>query len=143
MLPRRESLPAVTAAGIVAILFASLGVLFSVLFEISLFLLPNMGSRPGRAPMPPETRSLAAIVWFFFLAIAIGELVVAVNVLRRRNWARIAILIWGGLMAVFCAISCVAVFFVLSFMPQSMTDVKEAGSFVIFMKLFLFLFYAI
>lgn len=143
MLPQRESLPAVTAAGVVAILFASVGILFGVLMQIFLIAQPNLESGSRRAALPPETRAAAAVVWLFILIVAIGELVVAINVLRRRNWARITILIWAGLMAFFCAISCVAVFFVMSVMPQSMPDIKDRGPFLVFMKFFLFVFYAI
>jgi hypothetical protein len=143
MLPQRESLPAVTAAGIVAILFSSLGILFGVLMQAFLLALPNLESGSKRTAMPPETRAAASVVWFFILIVAIGGLVVAINVLRRRNWARIMILVWGGTMAVLSAISCIAVFFILSVMPQSVPDVKDAASFLIFMKFFLVIFYAI
>jgi hypothetical protein len=143
MLPQRESLPAVTAAGVIAILFASVGILFGALMQVALLALPNLESSSRRSAMPPETRAAASAIWFFILIVAIGELVVAINVLRRRNWARITILIWAGLMSFFCAISFVAVFFVMSFMPRTMPDMKDAGSFLIFMKFFLFLFYGI
>jgi len=142
MLPQRESLPGVTAASVVAILFASIGILLSVFMQVFLIAMPNLESRSRQAPMPPELRAFSSVIWFFFLAIAIGELIVAINVLRRKNWARITILIWGGLMAFFCAISCVAVFFVLTVMRQNMPEMKDPG-FLLFLKLFLFLFYAI
>jgi hypothetical protein len=143
MLPQRESLPAVTAAGVVAILFATLGILFSVLMQIFLLAPPNLESSSRRAAIPPDMRLFSSVLWLFVLAIAVGELVVAINVLRRRNWARLTILIWAGLMAFLCAISCAVVFFVLRVVSQTMPNLKDAGSVLVFTRLFLFLFYAI
>ncbi|GAC1632635.1 MAG: hypothetical protein NVS9B14_06130 [Candidatus Acidiferrum sp.] len=143
MLPQRESLPSVTAAGVVAILFAALTIVFSLLMQIVLVALPNLANRPDQTPMPPGTRAIGGVFWFFVLLVGIGELFVAVNILRRKNWARISILIWAGIMAFFSAVSCVAVFFVLNVMPQHMPNVQDPAPFLAFMKFFLLVFYGI
>src|SRR5438552_17465522 len=103
MFPQRESLPAVTAAGVVAVLFACFGILGCVLVMLSFLALPHLPSNPSAPPMPDTMRAMAAPIYGFFLAICVGELIVAINVLRRRNWARIAILVWAGLMVVMAA----------------------------------------
>ena len=41
-LPKRDSLPAVTAAGVVAIIFSALGVLLGLLVEVSMLVAPGM-----------------------------------------------------------------------------------------------------
>ena len=143
MLPQRESLPAVTAAGVIAIVFGVLGTLFGILVQVSLLIIPNIESARGSAAMPAASRAAASIIWLFLLAIAIAQIFVGAAVLRRRNWARITILIWAGIMAFFSAFSAVAVFFVFSLMPQAMPNVPDASSVMSFMKVFMLLFYGI
>ncbi len=143
MLPQRQSLPAVTAAGVVAILFAALTILFSLLMQIALVALPNLGNRPNQAPMPPGTRMLGGIFWFFVLLIGVGELFIAVNALRRRNWARIAMLVWAGIMAFFSAIAGIGVLFVLSMMRNSLPTARDAAPVLLYIKFFMLIFYGI
>src|SRR5205807_2114091 len=142
MLPQRESLPAVTAAGVVAIIFASLGVLFCGLITLVLLMMPNLPNQPGRSPMPPETRAMVIGVYAVLFAICVGELIIAINVLRRKNWARIALLIWAGIMAFFSAVACIAVFFVMNFMPHATSNPQDANVLVA-MKFFILVFYGI
>ena len=99
MYPRRESLPAVTAAGVVAIVFAAFAIVCGLLMQVFLFALPNLTEKNGAPPMPPLTRAIGAAFWFFVLIVGVGELIVAIHVFRRRNWARIAMLVWAGVMA--------------------------------------------
>jgi hypothetical protein len=144
MYPRRESLPAVTAAGVVATLFAAAAIFFGLLVQIALFAMPNMTEGTGAAQMPATTRAIGGAFWFFVMIVGVGELIVAINVFRRRNWARIVMLIWGGVMAFFSALSCVAVIFVFSVMPpQTLPNVKDPAQFLAFMKFFMVLFYGI
>ncbi|HWZ98065.1 MAG TPA: hypothetical protein VN025_09910 [Candidatus Dormibacteraeota bacterium] len=143
MHPQRESLPAVTAAGVVAIIFAVIGILGCGLLEIAILALPQIGATTSRPTIPPETRGVVAAMYFVFFAIAVGQLVVAINVLRRRNWARITIIVWAALMAVLCALSAVAVFFVFSMVPQTVPGGTEAGPFLLFMKVFMLLVYGV
>src|SRR5690242_17640221 len=125
MLPQRESLPAVTAAGVVAVIFSSFGILGCGLVMLSLLMIPHLPANPSAPAMPDATRAMVAGIYGFFLAICIGELIVAINVLRRRNWARIVILVWAGIMAFLSALTCIATLFVLNFLPQTGSSQKD------------------
>src|SRR5579859_6109190 len=142
MLPQRESLPAVTAAGVVGIIFASLGVIACGLITVVLLALPSLPNQPGAAPMPAETRSMVIGVYAVFFAICVGELIIAINVLRRRNWARIAMLIWAGLMAFFSAVTCIAVFFAMNFVPHAAKNPQDP-SVLVAIKSFMLVLYGI
>jgi len=142
MLPQRESLPAVTAAGVVGIIFASLGVIACGLITVVLLALPSLPNQPGAAPMPAETRAMVIGVYAVLFAICVGELIVAINVLRRRNWSRIAMLIWAGLMAFFSAVTCIVVFFAMNFVPHAAKNPQEPG-FLAVMKFIMLVFYGI
>jgi len=143
MLPRRESLPSVTAAGVVAVLFASVGILGCGLVMVSLLALPHLPSGQSARPMPEATRVLAAAMYCFFLAVCVGELVVAINVLRRRNWARIAILVWAGLMVVISAFGVAAIWLISGIVSQATPQAANPGATITFLRVFLVIFYGI
>jgi hypothetical protein len=145
MLPKRESLPAVTAAGVVAIVFGLFGALGSLLGAVSLLLLPEMSTTPGAPPMPTGMRPMSAAIMFFMLALSVSGIIVGVGVIRRRNWARITIMIWGGFMTFVCACAVAFSLVIFSAMPMPLpnTNVADAGSFMMFMKIFLAVFYGI
>jgi hypothetical protein len=140
---RRESLPAVTAAAVVAIIFGAFGVLGGLLIEISMLLLPDVQTSAGRPAMPPGARSMAAIVWLFLIAVAVFGIFVGVGIVRRRNWARISILVWGGFMSVVSAITIPVLFFVFSAMPGMMPKDADAAPVISMMKWISVLFYGI
>jgi hypothetical protein len=139
----RESLPAVTAAGVVAIISSALGVLLSLLVEVSMVLAPGMRLSAGTPTLPPGTRAAVAVFWLFGLALAVFGFFVALGVFRRRNWARITMLIWGGIMAVLSAFSIALVFVVFDSLPSTPPNGMEAGTFMAFLKAFVFIFYGI
>ncbi len=143
MEPIPKSRPAVIAAGIVAILFGAFGVLAAILVEVSMLYVSRIHSEGMRAPMPEAVRTMTSIMWLFFLALAIFGIFVGAYILRRRNWARITILIWAGLMAVFSAIALVATFLVLSFMPATMPNASEVAPVMAVIKWMIALFYTI
>ena len=105
MQPNPKSHPAVTAAGIVAIVFGAFGVLMAVIVELSMFSVMRLASADKGVPFPEVARKMASVTWLFLFLLAIFSIFVGAGILRRRNWARISILIWGGLMAVFSFIS--------------------------------------
>jgi hypothetical protein len=140
---RSESLPAVTAAAVVAIIFSAFGVLGGVLIEISTLLMPDVETSAGRPAMPPGARSMAAIVWLFLIAVAVFGIFVAVGIVRRRNWARISILVWGGFMSVVSAITIPVLFFVFSAMPGMMPKDADRAPIISMMKWISVLFYGI
>jgi len=143
MLPRRESLPAVTAAAIVAIIFGAFGVLGGLLIEVSMLLIPEVQTSAGRPAIPPGTRAMAGIVWLFLIAVAGFGIFVGVGIVRRRNWARIGILVWGGFMTVISLITIPVLFFVFSAMPGIMPKEADAAPVISVMKWISVLFYGI
>jgi len=143
MLPQRESLPAVTAAGVVAVIFSSFGILGCGLVMLSLLMISHLPDNPSAPAMPGATRAMVAIIYGFFLAVCIGELIVAINVFRRRNWARIVMLVWAGLMVAMSAFGMLAIWLVTNIATQSNPQVPNPGAFLTFLRFFLALFYGI
>jgi hypothetical protein len=143
VLPQRESLPAVTAAAVVAIVFAVLGVLGGLLIELSMLLIPDVQTSPGRPAFPPGTRAMGAIVWFFVIAVCVFGVFVGVGILRRRNWARISIIVWAAFMTMISAISIPVLILVFNNMPNMMPVDANVGPVMSFMKWFIVLFYGI
>ena len=82
-LSKRESLPAVTAAGVVAIIFSALGGLLGLLVEVSMLLAPGLQTSDGAPGMPPGTRTIVEVFWLFGLAVAVFGLFAGIGVLRR------------------------------------------------------------
>ena len=143
MLPKRESLPAVTAAAVVAIVFAVLGVLGGLLSELSMLLITDVQTSAARPAIPPGTRALGGIVWFFVIAVCVFGVFVGVGVLRRRNWARISIIVWAAFMTMISAITIPVMFLVFNNMPNMMPADANVSSVMGFMKWFIVLFYGI
>src|SRR5215470_1029607 len=137
MLCQRESFPSVTAAGVVAIIFAALGIVGCGLVTLVMLILPNL---PSEQAMRNSERMMVVGIYAVFFLICVAELVIAINVLRRRNWARIAILVWAGIMAFFSALIIVAVLFALNVMPQAGPS-QNNPAFQMFMKSFVLALY--
>src|SRR5580704_16012620 len=102
---------AVTASGVIAIL-GSLVTAIGILIGMMGMLLAS------RYPNPMETmpglRVMAAAIMAIFLAITIWGAFTGVGLVRFRNWARISVLVWSGLMAPFC----ILVIAFTAFMPM-------------------------
>ncbi|HXC88400.1 MAG TPA: hypothetical protein VNU23_11470 [Candidatus Cybelea sp.] len=143
MLPRRESLPAVTAAAVVAISLGAIGVLGGLLIELSMLLMPEVQTAAGRPAIPPGTRTMVGMVWLFLIAVAVFGIFVGVGIVRRRSWARISILVWGGIMAVVSLIAIPVLFFIFSAMPGMMPNQADAAPLISVMKWISVLFYGI
>jgi len=143
MEPIPKSHPAVTAAGIVAILFGAFGVLMAILLEISLRYVSHIHSEGMGAPMPEAVRTMTNFVWLFILALAVLAIFIGVFILRRRNWARVTILIWGGLMAFFCAITIAIMLFLIPHLPSTMPDGSVAPPLMASVKWVAALIYAV
>ncbi len=143
MQPNQKSHPAVTAAGIVAILFGAFGVLMAILVEVSMRAVSRIASESKGVPFPEAARAMTSIMWLFFLALAIFGIFVGANILRRRNWARISILIWGGLMAVFSFISLIFTLLVMGEVAKSLPNAADAASFMAVFKWVLAVIYLI
>jgi hypothetical protein len=138
-----KSHPAVTAAGIVAILFGAFGVLGAVLVEISMLAVSRIASADKGIPFPEVARKMASVIWLFLFLLAIFAIFVGANILRRRNWARISILIWGGLMAVFSFISLIFTLLVMGEVAKSLPNAADAAPFMAVFKWVLAVIYLI
>jgi hypothetical protein len=138
-----ESLPGVTAAGVVAIIFSAFGVLLGLLVEVSMVVAPRLRTSEGAPGLLPGTLAAVEIFWLFGIAIAVFGFFAGIGVLRRRNWARITMLIWGGIMAVLSAISIPVILLVFNSLPSRLPNGAEAGPFMGFLKVFMIFFYGI
>jgi hypothetical protein len=143
MQPNAKSHPAVTAAGVVAILFGALGALGAIFVEASMLLVSRIASANKDVPFPGVARAMASVTWLFLFLLAIFAIFVGAGILRLRNWARISILIGGGLMTFFSAITMVATFFVMNNLPPTLPNAAETAPFLAVFKWVLALFYAI
>jgi hypothetical protein len=140
---KRESLPAVTAAGVVAIIISALGALLGLLVEVAMLVSPGLQTSEGAPGMPPGTRAAAEIFWLFGLAVAVFGFFAGVGVLRRRNWARITMIVWGGIMAVLSAISIPIILIVFNSLPSTLPPGAATEPFMAFLKVFMVFFYGI
>jgi len=143
MQPNPKSHPAVTAAGVVAILFGALGALMAILVELSMLFVSRIAPTDKGVPFPGAARAMASVTWLFLFLVAIFGIFVGAGILRQRNWARISILIWGGLMTIFSAITMVATFFAMKYLAPTMPHAAEAAPVLAVMKWVMALFYAI
>jgi hypothetical protein len=143
MQPNPKSHPAVTAAGIVAILFGAFGMLSAIFVEFSLLFVSRIAPADRGVPFPEAARRMAGMTWLFILLLAIFGILVGANILRRRNWARISILIWGGLMAFFSAITMVVTLLIMNNLPPTLPHAAEASLVMAAVKWVMVLFNAI
>jgi hypothetical protein len=91
---------AVVAAGIVGILVGLFTILIAVATIGGMFMLP-----PGNpAAIPPFARSWVIVMMGLFAALAIFGIFTGVGVLRLKKWARVSMLVWGGVMAAFSGV---------------------------------------
>jgi hypothetical protein len=120
-----------------------LGVLVGSLIEVSTLLIPDLQTPSGRAAMPPGARTMAGIVWLFLIAVAVFGIFVGVGILRRRNWARISILVWGGFMSVVSAFTIPVLFLVFNAIPGMMPKDAYGTPMLTIVKWFSVLFYGI
>jgi hypothetical protein len=135
----------VTAAAVVAIIFSLFAALGGLLGGFSLLLMPEMPTTGGAPPIPQGVRTMSAAIMFFILALAVFGIFVGIGILRRRNWARITILVWGGFMAFVCVGTVAFSFVIFSVMPMQLPKVNAADTshFMMFLRIFLFVFYGI
>jgi len=144
-LPKRESLPAVTAAGVIAILFGVFGALGSLVGGFSLLLLPQIETAQRSQPMPPGFRAMSLAMMFFVLALAVFGIFVGVGVIRRRNWARITILVWAAFMTLVSLGAITFSLLIFGAIQTQMPNVNpvEAAKIAQFMRIFVVIFYGI
>jgi hypothetical protein len=115
----------VVAAGVVGILASLVAILIAVAAIVGMSLMPPANATP---PMPPFVKSTAVAIMVLFAGLAIFGIFTSVGVLHLRNWARISMLIWGGVMAAFCGLALPFATFVP--MPEAPAESPMALPFV-------------
>jgi hypothetical protein len=99
----------VVAAGVVAILGGTLAALFNlaaiILFSFSYF--------PLAANYPDFMRPVLYVLWIFFLLCALFLVVIGIQVIRLRNWARISLLVTSGCLLFFAVTGIIVIFVTL------------------------------
>jgi hypothetical protein len=92
----------VVAAGVIGILASLLAILIAVAAIVGLSMMPPGNAAPA---IPAFAKSVVVAMMVVFAGLAIFGIFTSVGVLQLKNWARISILIWGGVMAVFCGLA--------------------------------------
>jgi hypothetical protein len=108
--PRASS--SVIVAGIFAILAGALGAFSSL---ISLILFSFSHNFASSVALPDYLRPFLIFFWIFLLLCALFVVVVGVQVIRLRNWARISLLTIASLMLLFFGLMGIVVIFVTLF----------------------------
>lgn len=96
------------AAAVVGILIAVFGILIAVAGIAGVSVMAPQNT----AALPPFAKSLSIVMMILFCGMAIFGIFAGAGVLRLRNWARISMLVWGGVMTFFCGIALVFLEFV-------------------------------
>ncbi len=110
--PKRSA--SVTAAAVVAIL----GSLILLLCCSAAFLVFLLDKLPGTAPeLPPSVRYMMLGTQGLMVCLSLFGVATGIGLLHLRKWARISILIWGGL-SVFFGVIGVPIAYVTMFSPN-------------------------
>jgi hypothetical protein len=118
---RPQASASVVAAGVVAIIAGAFGAL-STIGSLAVFTRP--GFPQTGAPFPSALRPVVYGTLLFFLAVALFVVFTGVQVIRLRNWARIALLIVAGCMCFFGIIGIGVIFFTIFVTPPDPTISK-------------------
>jgi hypothetical protein len=115
----------VIAAGVVGILASLFMILIAVAAIAGMSLVPPSSATP---PIPPFVKSTAIVMMVLLAGLAIFGIFTSVGVLHLKNWARVSMLIWGGVMAAFCGLALPFAAFVT--MPEAPAESPMALPFV-------------
>lgn len=95
-------------------IFAIIGGAFAALCNLAAIAMFSMLELPLGTAFPDFVRPVMVIMWGFFLLCGLFVIVVGVQVIRLRNWARISLLVIAGCLLFFGVIG-IAVIFVTAF----------------------------
>ena len=107
---------AVIAAAVVAILAGLLSLLTCSFTFLGMSLVP-LSERT--APLPPSFQTAMLVGLAAMCALSIFGIFTGVGLIRLRNWARISILVWGGLCVFFGGIGVLVAFLMPQFTPPN------------------------
>ncbi len=109
--------PYASASAIFAAVVAILAGLFALLVTSLGFFGILLGTTRGVSPeLPPFVKNMTLAVMAFMACLSAFGVAVGIGLILLRNWARISVLIWGGL-CVFFGIFGVAIAFVIPLAP--------------------------
>ncbi len=120
--------PSASASVIFAAVVAILAALFTLLVTSLGFVGILLGTTRGVSPeLPPLVKNMTLAVMAFMACLSVFGIAVGIGLILLRNWARISVLIWGGL-CVFFGVFGVAVAFVMPLAPPPNATNITAGS---------------
>ena len=125
----------VVAAGVVGILVSLVAILIAVVAIAGMSMMPPANGSPA---IPPFAKPLAIAMMGFFAGLAIFGIFTSVGVLHLKKWARVSMLIWGGVMVVFCGLA--LLFAAFGPLPEAPADSPMTFP---FLRLLLMLVYGI
>jgi hypothetical protein len=100
-------------AGITAIIGGAFGAFFN-LAAITMFSIVDL---PRGMAVPDFMRSVAIVIWSLFFLCAVFVIVIGIQVIRLRNWARISLLVIAGCLLFFGVIGIGVIFTTIFIMP--------------------------
>jgi len=115
--------PSVVAAGVVAMIGGALAAVCVVAVLLALRFAPT-----GPGAIPASLRPLLYFIWIFFLVCDVFVIVVGIQLIRLRRWARIALLVIAGCMLFFGVIGIGVIFFTIFLAPADPAVPKLGGS---------------
>ncbi len=108
------SAPRASTSIIVAGIFAILGGAFGAFSSLASLILFSFSPHFALSPaLPDYIRPVLVFFWIFLLLCALFVIVVGIQVIRLRNWARISLLTTAGLMLFFGLMGIVVIFVTL------------------------------
>jgi len=105
--------PSVVAAGVLAII----GGILAAACVVAILLALRFASATGPGAIPASLRPFLYFVWIFFLGCDIFVIVVGIQLIRLRRWARIALVVIAGCMLFFGVIGIGVIFFTIFLAP--------------------------
>ncbi len=108
--------PSASASVIFAAVVAILAGLFALLVTSLGFVGILLGTRGVSPELPPLVKNMTLAVMAFMACLSVFGVAVGIGLILLRNWARISVLIWGGL-CVFFGVFGVAIAFVIPLAP--------------------------
>jgi hypothetical protein len=96
---------AVRASAVLSLLGSLATILLAVLMVVGILLAPPPVGQPQPIPLKPVVVATGVLM----LILAVWGIATAISVFRRRRWARMSMLIFGGLLAVMAGISALVI----------------------------------
>lgn len=114
----------IIAAAVVAILCAGFFLLGCTVtfFAFLLVKLPPTSTQP-----PPFFKTLELAMMAFGICLSVFGIITGVALIYHRNWARISILIWGGVFTFFAAVGIPFAFLLPKFTPPNSPQLPEGS----------------